>query len=302
MEDAIFEGTVAATKPAQTGPARPPRAAARSGTASFLAENLRHLCSLQRSTSEVCRSIGINRQQFNKYLSGAAAPSSFNLARIATYFGLASDELQNPGLTVRRMVLPAVSQPSAPARCVLEAAMAVLAESNRIPLRPYVGFYFRYNYAFDGSGRIVRGLFRISEQDGLFLTRLVERVQHRSNGSTKLTTLKYDGVLVALSGCLFNVEYERLMRSCIGHAAFPRIMRPGQRFLAGLQSSFSSSTGRPAASRVVLERVPPGVGLRAMLRQCGTFHCKEDGIDPDVLEFIDNRVTCETGIFCPPSV
>lgn len=301
MADAILGSTVAATKPAQVGPARP-RAAAPSGTASALAENLRYLCSLQRSTSEVCRSIGINRQQFNKYLSGAATPSSFNLARISAYFGLAGDELRRPGLAARRIALPAIPKPSVPAPCMLEAAIAVLAESDSISLRPYVGFYFRYNYAFDGSGRIVRGLFRISEQDGLFLTRLVERVQHRSNGSTKLTTLKYDGVLIALSGCLFNVEYERLMRSCVGHAAFPRIMRPGQRFLAGLQSSFSSSTGHPAASRVVLERVPPGIGLRAMLQQCGTFHRKEGGIDPDVIELIDNRVTCETDIFCPPSV
>ena len=59
---------------------------------------------------------------------------------------------------------------------------------------------------------------------------------------------------------------------------------------------------RPAASRVVLERVPPGVALRAMLRQCGTFHRKENGIDPDLLELADSRVTCDTDIFCPPSV
>lgn len=300
MADIIVKG-MAVAKPAQTGPARL-RAAVPSGAAFALAENLRLLCSLQRSISEVCRSIGINRQQFNKYLSGAATPSSFNLARISAYFGLAGDELRRPGLAVRRMTLPAVSKPAVPARCALDAAIAMLAEGDGTSLRPYVGFYFRYNYAFDGSGRIVRGLFRISEQDGLFLTRLVERVQHRSNGAFKLTTLKYDGVLVALSGCLFNVEYERLMRSCVGHAAFPRIMRPGQRFLAGLQSSFSSSTGRPAASRVVLERVPSGIGLRAMLQQCGTFHHKEGGIDPGVIDLVDNRVMCETDVFCPPNI
>ena len=300
MADAIV-GSSVAPKPAQTGPVRP-RAAAQSGTPSAFAENLRHLCSLQRSTSEVCRSIGINRQQFNKYLSGAAAPSSFNLARISAYFGLAADELRRPGLAAGQMTLPLMPKPAVPVYRVLEAAMAVLTESSNVSLRSYVGFYFRYNYAFDGSGRIVRGLFRISEQDGLFLTRLVERLQHRSNKSTELTTLKYDGVLFALSGCLFNVEYERLMRSCVGHAAFPRIMRPGQRFLAGLQSSFSSSTGRPAASRVVLERVPPGMGLRAMLRRCGTFHRREGGIEPDVLELIDNRVAGEADIFCPPGV
>ena len=60
------------------------RAGAGSAELPGLADNLRQLCRQRRSTSEVCRAIGINRQQFNKYLSGAAVPSSFNLARIAT--------------------------------------------------------------------------------------------------------------------------------------------------------------------------------------------------------------------------
>ncbi len=267
-----------------------------------LADNLRHLCRQRRSTSEVCRAIGINRQQFNKYLSGAAAPSSFNLARIASYFSVTSSDLLRPGLAARTSLGGTAADLARPGKRALEAAVVALAHASSVPLRPYVGFYFRYNYAFDGSGRIVRGLFRVVEQDGLFLTRLVERLQHRSNGSSQLTTLKYDGVLVALSGCLFNVEYERLMRSCVGHAAFPCIMRPGQRFLAGLQSSFSSSTGRPAASRVVLERVAPGTSLRAMLGRCGTFHRRQGDIDPDVLQLISNRVARDGDIFSPPRI
>jgi hypothetical protein len=46
------------------------------------AENLRLLCSHYASVAEVCRRIGINRQQFNKYLSGASTPSLHSLRRI----------------------------------------------------------------------------------------------------------------------------------------------------------------------------------------------------------------------------
>ena len=271
-----------------------------------IASNLRYLCSLHRSTSEVCRSIEINRQQFNKYLSGSTTPSMFNLGRIAAFFGLEGGALCQPTAEFRRTVgqlrpqRPA--QPASPIQQSLSAALIALATLNADVLRPYVGFYFRYNYAFDSSGRVVRGLFRISEADGIFVTRLIERVQHRSNGSSKLTTLKYDGVLAAASGCLFNIEYERLMRSCIGHAAFPCIMRPGQRFLTGLQSSYSSSTGRPAASRVLLERVEQGASLRELLRRCGTFRRGDGSIDADVLHLIGNRVPRETDVFSPPAI
>jgi len=273
-----------------------------------IANNLRYLCGLRKSTSEVCRSIGINRQQFNKYLSGSTIPSTFNLGRISAYFGLDDDALRRPSAEFRR-TLPQpedvppnpIAAPSLVHREIYETAIS-LATLNPQMLRPYVGLYFRYNYAFDSSGRIVRGLFRVSETGGLFVTRLVERVQHRSNGSTKLTTLKYDGVLAALSGCLFNVEFERLMKSCVGHAAFPCIMRPGQRFLTGIQSSFSSSTGRPAASRVVLERAGQGMDVREMLGQCGTFRRNEGAIDPDVLKLIGNRVYRDADPFSPPRV
>ena len=278
------------------------------GLAPDIASNLRYLCGLRKSISEVCRSIGINRQQFNKYLSGTTTPSAFNLGRISSYFGLDAGVLRQPSAEFRRTLSQPQDGPPEPATALSSirrefcATAFGLAALNPEALRPHVGLYFRYNYAFDGSGRIVRGLFRVSETDGLFVTRLVERVQHRSNGSRKLTTLKYDGVLAALSGCLFNVEFERLMKSCIGHAAFPCLMRPGQRFLTGIQSSFSSSTGRPAASRVVLERVAHGTSVREVLRGCGTFRRSDGVIDPDVLQLIGNRVRRDTDLFSPPGV
>ena len=114
--------------------------------------------------------------------------------------------------------------------------------------------------------------------------------------------MKYDGVLAALSGCLFNIEYDRLMRSCVGHAAFPCIMRPGQRFLTGLQSSYSSSTGRPAASRVLLERVEQRLSMRELLGRCGTFRRSDGLIDADVLHLIGNRVPRETDVFSPTAI
>ncbi len=53
-----------------------------------LAENLRILCMGKGSIAQVCRDIGMNRQQFNKYLSGVTLPSPATLEKLAVYFGV----------------------------------------------------------------------------------------------------------------------------------------------------------------------------------------------------------------------
>ena len=52
------------------------------------AENLRDLCLSKGTIAVVCRDLGMNRQQFNKYLSGAALPNPVTLTKIAAYFGI----------------------------------------------------------------------------------------------------------------------------------------------------------------------------------------------------------------------
>ncbi len=54
----------------------------------ILGNNLRHLCRDSGSISELCRDIGVNRTQFNRYLNGNAFPRPDVLYRICHYFGV----------------------------------------------------------------------------------------------------------------------------------------------------------------------------------------------------------------------
>ena len=56
-------------------------------------KNLRTLCNNQISVAHVCRKMEINRQQFNKYLSGQIYPSKYNLNKICQYFQFSEEEL-----------------------------------------------------------------------------------------------------------------------------------------------------------------------------------------------------------------
>lgn len=277
-----------------------------------LAKNLRYLCAFYPSVSFVCRKTGLNRQQFNKYITGKVQPSLSTLRRIADFFGLDVEEIWLDHQKLRQLFEarkveeprePQENQDTTPPVMGAIRALAVrFAKSDRATLSRYCGHYFRYHYAFDNSGRIVRSVFRVAEQDGVFVTKLMERLHHQSNGTHRFTTLKYDGVLMAMSGCLFNVEYETIMKSCVGYAAFAHLQRPGQRFILGIQSSFSSSSGKPVSSRVVLERMPVSESPRNMIKSCGMFWPGNGAIDQDIIALIDNSNGADGAIFSLPIV
>jgi transcriptional regulator with XRE-family HTH domain len=58
-----------------------------------LAVNLRRFCAMHGSIAAVCREMGVNRQQFDRYLSMDALPNRATTDRICQYFGIEEAEL-----------------------------------------------------------------------------------------------------------------------------------------------------------------------------------------------------------------
>ena len=51
-------------------------------------DTLRELCTTAGSVNKVCRDLGINRQQFSKYLAGSNLPSAHMIQRLVLYFNV----------------------------------------------------------------------------------------------------------------------------------------------------------------------------------------------------------------------
>ncbi|MER8695054.1 helix-turn-helix transcriptional regulator [Mesorhizobium opportunistum] len=63
-----------------------------------LAANLRRLCKNHASVSAVCRELGINRTQFERYLQGQTVPNKATAKLICDYFHISEPELyRDPG-------------------------------------------------------------------------------------------------------------------------------------------------------------------------------------------------------------
>lgn len=66
--------------------------------------NLKLAASYYPSISEMCRKLGINRQQFMKYLSGTSFPSRYNMRRMCDFFGFDEYEILLPHDQFRNIV------------------------------------------------------------------------------------------------------------------------------------------------------------------------------------------------------
>jgi transcriptional regulator with XRE-family HTH domain len=62
----------------------------------LFAANLRRACGMHPLISQICREIGLNRQQFSRYTNGQALPSAYNRLRIARMFGIEPEDLDMP--------------------------------------------------------------------------------------------------------------------------------------------------------------------------------------------------------------
>jgi hypothetical protein len=119
--------------------------------------NLRHACSMRKSVSEICRQLGINRQQFNRYVNGEAAPSPHNLARIAAFFGVRpADFSLDPALFEQRLVNAAGGSFGTD---VLHACFP----GNLQSLRRHLGYYQTYHVSLSWPGMIVCSCARLDE-------------------------------------------------------------------------------------------------------------------------------------------
>lgn len=126
----------------------------------YLVENLKIACATQRSISQLCRAININRQQFNRYINGQTRPSAHNLARIANYFDLdTADFGLAPKHFRERLRKPILG---------LDESSELLKgfPGNLTALRRHIGYFQTYHRSPSWPGMVVCSCSRLIEQRG----------------------------------------------------------------------------------------------------------------------------------------
>lgn len=168
-----------------------------------LGRNLRKLAEPYRSISSLCREIGINRTQFNRYLAGESFPRSEVLEQMCNFFQVDTQTLL--GVSAR-----SVQPPAAINHPFLRDFTAPL-DSVSEPLFPS-GFYRFTRESFLDTDMVMSGLVQVSRRDGATCVRgFASRVSIRHMGLPITGTVReYRGVVIPQdAGVTFTLTHRR---------------------------------------------------------------------------------------------
>jgi transcriptional regulator with XRE-family HTH domain len=269
-----------------------------------LSANLKHLCAHYGSVAEVCRRLGINRQQFNKYLAGSSAPSLRNLRRITTFFGVDEYEIILPHKEFIRSVIPkrgggigvGALLPQLLAQLSLDAARSLDA------LHPYCGVYAVYFCTPVWSSHIVRSLTVIAQEGQNTFTKSIERLEIAPNTRRAALVQKFRGAAFYVVDRIHILEYEAGSSDLVALTILYPSHRKQRHYLTGIMLTIASGGNRqPFASRVVYEYLGEKVDFRAELARSHLYPMDSTKIHEEIRSRIGHISDLSDEVLLAPS-
>ena len=250
----------------------------------FFAQNLRSICAEYGSIAQVCREIGINRQQFNRYLNGGGMPSAHNLRRIARHFGLPEAELfADHDEFSRRHILNQKRIASGP----VDLMIGPFRDQTQV-LRRYLGFYHSHFQTPTWEGKILRSLIWLYEKDGYVMSRSVERVIAK-DGSIRQKS-RYEGMVSQRGNRVYVVEPEMVRDGSVVETILTPSHRQQVKYLRGMTIGVAWRPHvSPYASRAIWKRIDTKITLREALQACGAFATGSHRVDPMIRSYLGEQ-------------
>lgn len=247
-------------------------------------KNLTISCASQRSVSQVCREIGINRPQFARYLKGDSLPSANNLLKIANFFQMAEADFFLPEELFRARFERQRRQLRDDPREVVLSAF----RNQDAKLGDRAGLYHSYYISPSWGYGVVCSVIQVSIEQGFAVTRGILRSQSRPKRAAQKT--RYHGVMSAARGHLFVVEKSSIGAGILCETIFDTKHQPDYadpRSLRGMTMSVSwRADERIFTSPIVWDPVDDRVGLRQAMRKCGVYASDSDQLPDRVRRYL----------------
>ncbi|MDK1387100.1 helix-turn-helix transcriptional regulator [Sinorhizobium sp. 8-89] len=242
--------------------------------------NLRFACATRRSISQICREIGINRQQFNRYISGEARPSAHNVARIAAFFGLSAQDFSlSPKLFEARMTRP--GRDRSEARLLFEGFPGDISA-----LRRHIGYYQTYHISPSWPGLVVCSCARIYEDSGSIRVKSIERIRDAANEIQQFS--KYVGLVTFWRNRIFITERSVGREPMLSQTILMPFEVHQRTYLRGTTMGVSwRKENQPYASRMIWRHVGQEPDIRQMLERCGVLAFGSRQLPATVRSFLD---------------
>ncbi|MEM7169425.1 MAG: helix-turn-helix transcriptional regulator [Pseudomonadota bacterium] len=256
-----------------------------------LPNNLRLLVGYSRSISDVCRHIGISRQQFTKYLSGKTFPTFRSLQRICDHFGLEDWELLLPHSEFRNLVAirpPESISRSRPYKSAIESELWARSQASK-DLASFLGYYYNHFVVKGRISLIQRTLIHLFEVDGVVGTKTIERTHGEKNVAASVQ--KFDGIAYYSGHRLYITERERFLGHTIWNTTLYATTTHREQFFSGLSvGSTTDSVQDISCYRSIFQFLGRTVNRYNALKGCGWFPLDSPDVSAYVREHIENRI------------
>lgn len=253
----------------------------------FLAKNLRRLTLEIGSVANACRQMGINRQQFNKYMAGTHRPSNANGQRIANFFGVSYFELCNSDLNREDQL-------------VLSSALALtklpywttLQMASRGPeIRSYHGRYLGHHFSVVRPGKIVTYLMLIYPWAEHTASTALERFPTLAGSEVRHQVSKSHGLVAHLEDKIYIADLEMTHQTELGFMIFNKPARISGEYLFGVRASVEGGhLRRPFTSSTILRRIDPGVSLATLVRATTVQEEADSALPEDILDYLRSNL------------
>lgn len=246
--------------------------------------NLKSLCADHGSISQICRDIGINRQQFNRYLNGASMPSAHNLRRIARHFDLNEETLFASPLDFedsQKAAFPDQGDKTA------EAFLAPYRKQQK-NLRRYLGFYHSFFCTPSWEGRIFCSLVRFIEKDGLIVCKSYENATSGDESVKQIS--RYDGLVTMRGNRIFITEHERAHEGSVAQTILYTAHRQQLKYLRGMTMGVAwRPYPHPYAANAIWKKLSERVSAREAIAACGTYSAQSLQIEPTIRNYLNTQ-------------
>ncbi len=248
------------------------------GTSPFLdfANNLRRLTEKRGAIAQVCRDLGMNRQQFNKYLSGTTFPSPQTLEKLADYFGVDQRAMFSPA----EGTLPELGHLD---RRALRILRDTLADSAKTQFRE--GCYLVYYPGLRGTTDIIRAVMAVFKIGNLTFFRRHTKFAAGRHSIGRSAYGQHEGIIVESGGCSYLLAKNRQGAGEISLQSFGSSTSVRNNIVSGLALVFNPWQ-EPVAMRVTVNYFGPLDAFKSAMKLRGVV----PGTSPNISEIIRRSV------------
>ena len=246
------------------------------------ADNLREQCKRYPSIAEVCRGIGINRQQFNRYLAGQALPNASTLRKICTFFGTTEQILLSPPHRDENSMWGRYRQR-------LSTSLEHLAAlsfpdprdySNEASKRLTPGLYFGYFPLLNKPTHLIRTLISIAIVKDLTVFSRLTKIPDPLYPSRHLIRGKHVGVVLATKNEVNFIARNRVAPYQLSVMTFDMKNVTNDIYFFGV--GLTRGSAETVAVRIVLEKLSTKVDRRCAIKLAQPVELNDPSVSPMV--------------------